>query len=63
MPVLPPEEEAKHDLWFNAKMINVKEFAVEVNIWTQSTKENILKKKGNGGGGRNAEKEKGNDGA
>ena len=22
LPVLPPEEKAKHDLWFNAKMIN-----------------------------------------
>ena len=38
LPVLPPEEKAKHDLWFNAKIINVKEFVDEVNTWTQSTK-------------------------
>ena len=32
------EEKTQHELWFNAKRINVKEFVDEVNTWTQSTK-------------------------
>ena len=38
MKYLKEEEKAKHELWFNAKRINVKEFVDEVNTWTQSTK-------------------------
>ncbi len=36
LPILPPEEKEKHDIWFKAKMINVNEFIDEVNAWTKS---------------------------